>query len=146
MSVTTKLCKFQTKHYKSVLQTRDVKASRPMWPRGRIIWPRPHSFWPRPWSRLHGIWPHRNWPRGLEYLQCTWHTHTHLMAPFLGPLGWAGIRKVNQSGFYWSKRQWVAMASAGPYASLHLDPYRQPCQHPTAQFFTGRIPFLPPNQ
>jgi len=21
-----------------------------------------------------------------------------------------------------------------------------PCQHPTAQFFTGRMPFLPPNQ
>jgi len=26
----------------------------------------------------------------------------------------------NQSGFYWSKRQWVAVASAGPYAKLHL--------------------------
>ena len=25
-----------------------------------------------------------------------------------------------QSGFYWSRRQWVAVASAGPYASLHL--------------------------
>ena len=23
---------------------------------------------------------------------------------------------------------------------------RQPCQHPTTQFFTGRMPFLPPNQ
>ena len=30
----------------------------------------------------------------------------------------------NQSGFYWSKRQWVAVASAGPYASLHLAPDR----------------------
>jgi len=30
----------------------------------------------------------------------------------------------------------VAVASAGPYASLHL----------TTQFFTGRMPFLPPNQ
>jgi len=28
----------------------------------------------------------------------------------------------NQSGFYWSKRQWVAVASAGPYAILHLVP------------------------
>jgi len=61
------------------LMIRDVKASRPMWPRGQIIWPRPqprlHSFWPRPRSRPHSIWPgpHRNWPRGLEYLQCTWH-------------------------------------------------------------------------
>jgi len=32
------------------------------------------------------------------------------------------------------------------YASLHLTPDRQPCQHPTTQFFTGRMPFLPPNQ
>ena len=38
------------------------------------------------------------------------------------------------------------MASAGPHASLHLSPDRQPCQHPTTQFFTGRMPFLPPNQ
>ena len=28
----------------------------------------------------------------------------------------------NQSGFYWIQRQWVAVASAGPYASLHLAP------------------------
>ena len=27
-----------------------------------------------------------------------------------------------QSGFYWSKRQWVAVASAGPYARLHFAP------------------------
>ena len=40
----------------------------------------------------------------------------------------------------------MAVASAGPYASLHLAPDRQPRQHPTAQFFTGRMPFLPPNQ
>jgi len=30
----------------------------------------------------------------------------------------------NQSGIYWSKRQWVAVASAGQYASLHLAPDR----------------------
>ena len=48
--------------------------------------------------------------------------------------------------FYWSKRQWVAAASAGPVASLHLAPDRQPQQHPTTLFFTGRMPFLPPNQ
>ena len=30
----------------------------------------------------------------------------------------------NQPGFYWSKRQWEAVASAGPYASLHLAPDR----------------------
>ena len=38
------------------------------------------------------------------------------------------------------------MASAGSYATLHLAPDRQPRQHPTTQFFTGRMPFLPPNQ
>ena len=37
----------------------------------------------------------------------------------------------------------MATASAGPYASLHLAADRQPCQHPTTQFFTGRMPFLP---
>ena len=31
-------------------------------------------------------------------------------------------------------------------ASLHLAPDRQPRQRPTTQFFTGRMPFLPPNQ
>ena len=40
----------------------------------------------------------------------------------------------------------MAVASAGPYASLHLAPDRQPHQHPTTLFFTGRMPFLPPNQ
>jgi len=40
----------------------------------------------------------------------------------------------------------VAVASAGQYASLHLAPNRQPHQHLTTQSFTGRMPFLPPNQ
>jgi len=40
----------------------------------------------------------------------------------------------------------VAVALAGPYASLHLAPDRQPHQHPTTLFFTGWMPFLPPNQ
>jgi len=31
-------------------------------------------------------------------------------------------------------------------ASLHLAPDRYPRQHPTTPFFTGRLPFLPPNQ
>ena len=70
----------------------------------------------------------------------TTHTHTRLTALFPGLPRWAGTRKVNQSGFYWSKRQWVAVASAGPYASLHLAP------DPITQIFTGRMPFMPPNQ
>jgi len=31
-------------------------------------------------------------------------------------------RKVKQICIYWSKRKWVAVASAGQYANLHLDP------------------------
>jgi len=38
------------------------------------------------------------------------------------------------------------VASAGLYASLHLTPDRQPCQHPITLFLTGRMHFLPPNQ
>ena len=62
----------------------------------------------------------------LEWLNRLIHTHTHtrLTALFPGLPRWAGTRKVNQSGFYWSKRQRVAVASAGPYASLHLAPDR----------------------
>jgi len=37
------------------------------------------------------------------------HTHTSILPP---------------SGLYWSKRQWTAVASAGPYTNLHLDPDR----------------------
>ena len=40
----------------------------------------------------------------------------------------------------------MAVASAGPYTSLHHAPDRQPRQHHTTQFFTDRMPFLPPNQ
>jgi len=40
----------------------------------------------------------------------------------------------------------VAVAAAGPYARLHLAPDRLPHQHPTTLFFTGQMPFLPPNQ
>ena len=44
-----------------------------------------------------------------------------------GPPGWAGTRKVKPGRLkpiwiYWSKQQWVAVASAGLYASLHLIP------------------------
>jgi len=38
------------------------------------------------------------------------------------------------------------VASAGPYANLHISPDKEPRQHPTTQFLTGWMPFLPPNQ
>ena len=40
----------------------------------------------------------------------------------------------------------MEVASARPYASLHLVPERQPHENPTTLFFTGQMPFLPPNQ
>jgi len=40
----------------------------------------------------------------------------------------------------------VAVASAGPYASLHLAPEGNHASTPLLSFFTGRLPFLPPNQ
>ena len=90
------------------------------------------------------IWTHQFFTKyGLSALRqhthTHTHTHTHLTTLFPVPERW------NQSGFYWSNRQWVAVASAGTYACLHLAPDRQPRQRPTTQFFTGRMPFLPPN-
>jgi len=38
----------------------------------------------------------------------------------------------------------VAVASAGPYAGLHLIPDNDANQHPTAQFSTGRMPSCHP--
>ena len=62
----------------------------------------------------------------------------------LGLPTWASTRKVNQSGFYWSKRQWVAVASAGSVCTLlQTDNH---ASTPPLKFFTGRMPFLPPNQ
>jgi len=40
---------------------------------------------------------------------------------------------VSGSGICW------AICKSAPHS-------RQPCQHPTTQFFTGRMPLLPPNQ
>ena len=84
--------------------------------------------------------------RHLEIGQHT-HTHTPVLWPFVRDYPGEPVRKrKNRSGFYWSKRQWVAMASAGPYASLHLAPDRYHTSSSPLSFFTGRMPFLPPNQ
>ena len=70
---------------------------------------------------------HTRWQTRTLLIQNTTsvaHTHTRLTALCPGLPRWAGTRKVNQSGFYRSKRQWVVVASAGPYASLHIAPDR----------------------
>jgi len=70
------------------------------------------------------VWPVATYGCESGHSETHTHTHTRLTALFSGLPGWAGTRKVNQSGFYWNKRQRVAVASAGPYASLHLAPDR----------------------
>jgi len=67
-----------------------------------------------------------------SYCRCE-HTHTHTQSFYCsfgvcpGLPGWDGTRKVKPGRvkpiwIYWSKRWWVAVASAGLYASLHLIP------------------------
>jgi len=70
------------------------------------------------------------------------------MAPGLCPglPGWASTRKVKPIRIYWNKRYWVAAASAGPYANLHLAQTDNHTSIPPLSFFTGQTPFLPPNQ
>jgi len=74
------------------------------------------------------------------------YTHTHPFNGCLGLPGWAGTRKakpiwillkqetVRGSGIRW------AICKSAPRCR------QKPRQHPTAQFFTGRMPFLPPSQ
>jgi len=63
--------------------------------------------------------------------------------PFNGPLSVTTRVSHYQRGKtnldFTEAREWVAVASAGPYANLHL-------ALDITQFFTGWLPFLPPNQ
>ena len=61
------------------------------------------------------------------------HTHTRLTGVWDYP-GEPVPERQNQSGFYWSKRQWEAVASAGPYASLHLAADRNHASTPPLSF------------
>ena len=74
------------------------------------------------------------------------HTHTRLTALFQGLPGWAGTRKVKpiriflkQETVSSSGMSWAICKSASRSKQITR-------QHPTTQFFTGRMPFLPPNQ
>jgi len=75
---------------------------------------------------------------------CSTHTKTHVYRPFSRTTRVSRYQKGETN--YWSKRQWVAVASAGPYASLHLAPRQITTPAPQHSVFTGRMPFLPPNQ
>ena len=74
------------------------------------------------------------------------HTHTRLTALFPGLPGWAGIRKVKpiwillkQETVSGSGISWAICKCASRSRQITMP-------GPTTQFFTGRMPFLPPNQ
>ena len=74
-------------------------------------------------------------------------THTHLTALCPEVPAWASTGKVKPIGIL-LKQETVSGSDIiwAIYASLHLTPDRWPRQHPTTQFFTGCMPFLPPNR
>ena len=70
-------------------------------------------------------------------------THTHLTALCLGLPRWTKSKtNLDFPEARDSEWQWHHL----DYISLHLAPNRKPRQHPTTQFFTGWMPFLPPNR
>ena len=83
------------------------------------------DVWQVDWLYQNLNFLHLTWSQCLLLYLIDW-KHTH---PFNGPFsGTTQVgryqNRVNQSGFYWSTRQWMAVTSAGPYASLHLAPDR----------------------
>jgi len=75
------------------------------------------------------------------------HTHTRLTAPFPGLPGWAGTRKIKP--IWILPKQETVSGSGISWAICKSAPCSRqittPAPH-TTQFFTGRMPFLPPNQ
>ena len=75
------------------------------------------------------------------------HTHTHLTALFPGLPGWAGTRKVKPIWILLKQEtvsgigiRWAICKSASRSRQITM-----PVPHHSS-FFTGRMPFLPPNQ
>ena len=64
------------------------------------------------------------------------------MAPLPGLPGWAGTRKVKP--VWISQKQETVSGSGISWAICKSAP--RSCQHPITEFFTDRMPFLPPNQ
>ena len=75
------------------------------------------------------------------------HTHTRLTALFLRLPRWAGTRKVKP--IWILLKQETVSGSGISWAICKSAPCSRQTtthQHPTTQFFTGRMPFLPLNQ
>ena len=67
------------------------------------------------------------------------HTHTRLTALCLGLPGWAGTRKVKPIWIL-LKQETVSGSGISWTICKSAPRSRQPHQHPTTQFFTGRVP------
>ena len=74
------------------------------------------------------------------------HTHTHLTALFLGLPGWAGTKKVK---LIWILVKQETVSGSGISWAICKSISLQTDNHastPPLKFFTGRLPFLSPNQ
>ena len=82
----------------------------------------------------------------LQGLHRPWNTHTHLTALCQGLPGWAGTRKVKP--IWILLKQETVSGSGISWAICKSAPHSRPITMPapTTQFFTGQMPFLPPNQ
>ena len=82
-------------------------------------------------------------------IQLNTHTHTPVERPFVRDYPGKPVpERKNQSGFYWSKRQWVAVGSDIHWVLCKSAPSSSQITTPAPHHsvFTGRMPFLPPNQ
>ena len=83
-------------------------------------------------------------------MPCNTHTytHTHLTARFSGTTRVSQYQKGKTNLDFTEARdsewQWHQLGHMQVCTSIQTD--NHPYQHPTAQFFTGRMPFLLPNQ
>ena len=60
--------------------------------------------------------------------------------------GWVGTRRINHSGFWWSRHDGVAVALAEPYASyLHFVPEDNHASTSSVRFLWARWPWHPTN-
>jgi len=76
-----------------------------------------------------------------------WHTHTTVLLLFWNMSGTTWVSRYQKGKTRKVKTNLHLLEQETVSGSGKSTPHpRQPCQHPTTQFFTGRMPFLPSNQ
>ena len=86
------------------------------------------------------------WPSTIIQLitKSNWN-YDHLMTICPGLPRWVGTRRINHSGFCWSRHDGVAVASVEPYASyLHFASEDNHTSTSSVKIFTGWMPFWQP--